>query len=156
MIFDPSSLQDLVHLPSTLLADAVDSVTAAVETTVPAVASPDAAAAAAAANSGNGGFGFLTEPIQFLVTAFHSILVSMGMSADAWGISIITMTLFIKLVTYPLTKSQLESTTKMQVRPPYPIIPLHFSISFILIFFYSPYNPSLKTFKPSINPTPML
>jgi YidC/Oxa1 family membrane protein insertase len=42
----------------------------------------------------------------------------MGMSADAWGVSIIAMTIVIKLVTFPLTKQQLESTNKMQALQP--------------------------------------
>lgn len=44
------------------------------------------------------------------------LLTGMGMSADAWGVSIIVMTIVIKLLTFPLTKQQLESTNKMQVR----------------------------------------
>jgi YidC/Oxa1 family membrane protein insertase len=68
-----------------------------------------------AAKSDNGWFGFLTAPIEFLLQAIHSVLVSVGLSADAWGVTIIAMTLLIKIGTYPLTKTQLESTNKMQV-----------------------------------------
>lgn len=85
-------------------------------------ADPSAVAAVAgdvateAAKQDNGWFGFLTEPTIFLLQLIHSLLVAVGMSADAWGVSIIVMTLFIKVVTFPLTKTQLESTNKMQVR----------------------------------------
>jgi len=68
-----------------------------------------------AAKTDNGWFGFLTAPIEFLLQAIHAAFVTVGMSADAWGVSIIAMTLIIKLATYPLTKTQLESTNKMQV-----------------------------------------
>jgi len=133
MMMDPSHFHDLISLlPTSLLAADADTVTASTNALVDTVVSntaaataTDATAAAVDPNAGNGGFGFLTEPIQFLLTTFHSVLVSLGMSADAWGVSIMTMTLFIKLLTYPLTKSQLESTTKMQVRPCNVLILLH-------------------------------
>lgn len=83
----------------------------------------DAAAVAAAASDvagevakqDNGWFGFLTGPTTSLLQLIHSLLVSAGMSADAWGVSIIFLTLLIKVATFPLTKTQLESTNKMQV-----------------------------------------
>ena len=68
-----------------------------------------------AAKSDNGWFGFLTTPIELLLQAIHAALVAVGLSADAWGVTIIAMTLLIKLGTFPLTKTQLESTNKMQV-----------------------------------------
>lgn len=79
------------------------------------MASAAPAAADAAADSGNGWFGFLTLPIEGLLKGIHLLLTSMGMSADSWGVSIIAMTIVIKLLTFPLTKQQLESTNKMQV-----------------------------------------
>lgn len=85
-------------------------------------ADPSAVAAVAgdvaneAAKQDNGWFGFLTGPTTFLLQVIHSLLVTLGMSADAWGVSIIVMTLIIKVATFPLTKTQLESTNKMQVR----------------------------------------
>jgi hypothetical protein len=82
-------------------------------------AMPDADAVAATvdevAKSDNGWFGFLTTPIEFLLQAIHSALVNVGLSANAWGLTIIFMTAVIKLATFPLTKTQLESTNKMQV-----------------------------------------
>jgi len=66
----------------------------------------------------NGWFGFLTGPIEFLLQVIHQIFNSVGMESNSWGLSIIMMTVFIKLVTYPLTKQQLESTTKMQTLQP--------------------------------------
>lgn len=71
-----------------------------------------------AADAGNGWFGFLTLPIEFLLQAIHGALSSGGVSSNAWGVSIIGMTVVIKALTFPLTKSQLESTNKMQALQP--------------------------------------
>merc|ERR1719253_889983 len=88
-----------------------------------ASAASDAASAAApvadaAAQQGNGWFGFLAAPIEGLLKLIHVGLTGMGMSADSWGISIIAMTVVIKALTFPLTKSQLEGTNKMQALQP--------------------------------------
>lgn len=122
---DPSTLHDLPQhvdslqhfFTSLTLADLdVDAVvTASASSAVSAPVDPAAADAAAAA-ADNGWFGFLTLPIEALLKLIHSLLSSVGMSADAWGVSIIAMTVVIKALTFPLTKSQLESTNKMQVR----------------------------------------
>ena len=127
-IVDPSILADAHHhidtatsfLSSLNLADAsdlVDVVDAAPAAVTDAVATNSAAAADAVAttDSGNGWFGFLEGPIEYLLQAIHGALVGVGMSADAWGVTIIVMTTLIKLATYPLTVSQLESTNKMTV-----------------------------------------
>jgi len=125
---DPSSLHDLPqhvdslqHFFSSLtLADldvdaAVDAVASA--PVVPADAGA-AAVDAAAADQGNGWFGFLALPIESLLQFLHSGLTTVGVSSNAWGVSIIAMTTIIKLLTFPLTKSQLESTNKMQALQP--------------------------------------
>ena len=67
------------------------------------------------AKSNNGWFGFLTVPTMGFLELIHRGLVSAGLDSNSWGISIIILTLTIKLLTFPLTKSQLESTNKMQV-----------------------------------------
>lgn len=113
---DPSHLLDAFSsLPIADLADSVDLPAAA-----GAVASVDPApvveAAGEVAKTDSGWFGFLTGPIEGLLQIIHSSLVAVGLNNDAWGVSIIAMTLVIKLATFPLTKSQLESTNKMQVR----------------------------------------
>jgi membrane protein insertase Oxa1/YidC/SpoIIIJ len=77
----------------------------------------DVAAAAADAPTDYGWFGFLTVPIEGLLKIIHSLIATTG-TANAWGVSIIALTLFIKLVTFPLTKTQLESTNKMQAMQP--------------------------------------
>jgi YidC/Oxa1 family membrane protein insertase len=84
--------------------------------TAAAAVSSDAATATAAAGSGNGWFGFLEAPIEGLLQLCHSSLVAMGMTENSWGLSILLMTTLIKILTFPLTKTQLESTNKMQVR----------------------------------------
>jgi YidC/Oxa1 family membrane protein insertase len=120
---DPSSLlpQDLPHhidsihraLSSLTLAD-LDS--DAIADAAAIAASTSSVAPPPAADAGNGWFGFLTLPIEFLLQLIHSTLAGVGLSSNAWGVSIIGMTVVIKALTFPLTRSQLESTNKMQVR----------------------------------------
>eukprot|EP00566_Odontella_aurita_P013425 CAMPEP_0113570756 /NCGR_PEP_ID=MMETSP0015_2-20120614/25166_1 /TAXON_ID=2838 /ORGANISM="Odontella" /LENGTH=445 /DNA_ID=CAMNT_0000473613 /DNA_START=95 /DNA_END=1432 /DNA_ORIENTATION=+ /assembly_acc=CAM_ASM_000160 len=139
MAVDPSSLHDAFLSTSQFLSDisaVVDASTAAagdavsqaadaissgavdnIAATVGTAAGPAADAAVEAATD-NGWFGFLTGPIESLLKIIHGTLVSMGMSSDAWGVSIVAMTVFIKIATYPLTRQQLESTNKMQVLQP--------------------------------------
>ena len=134
---DPSVFQDIPHhiqhLPnafsSMTLSDAMDAMTDAATSVAQPVAdaadavsaSADAVSASVApaveevAKSDNGWFGFLTEPISLLLQVLHSGLVSAGLSANSWGVSIVVLTVLIKVLTFPLTKTQLESTNKMQV-----------------------------------------
>lgn len=111
LVLDPSPLHDIFS--SISLADVGDAVDAVATQVAPAAdAAGDVVDAAA---SQNGWFGFLTEPIESLLTIIHGGLVSVGIKENAWGITIIFMTLVIKGLTFPLTKTQLESTNKMQV-----------------------------------------
>lgn len=120
---DPSSWSDVhAHMEaiqgafsSLSLADAMDAASDAVSAAGDAAG--DAAAAAATADPGNGWFGFLTGPIEGLLQGIHSVLVMVGVS-DAWGPAIIMLTILIKVLTFPLTKTQLESTSKMQAMQP--------------------------------------
>ena len=105
LVVDPYSLQDIFS--SISLADVDSFASAATDVATPA--------ADAAAQSGNGWFGFLTGPIEGLLQVIHDLLVGVGVKDNAWGITIIFITLLIKVVTFPLTKTQLESTNKMQV-----------------------------------------
>ena len=109
---------------SILLSDETGQLVSGAIDTMAKVATPDDASsvlsvasdiAASSSSQGNGFFGFLTGPIEGLLQTIHSLLVAVGVSENAWGESILGMTLVIKLLTYPLTKSQLESTNKMQV-----------------------------------------
>jgi YidC/Oxa1 family membrane protein insertase len=117
-IVDPSSLlqhvDSLQHVLSSMALADLDS--DAIADAAAIAASGGADAIAPAADAGNGWFGFLTLPIEFLLQLIHSTLANVGLSSNAWGVSIIGMTVVIKLLTFPLTKSQLESTNKMQVR----------------------------------------
>jgi YidC/Oxa1 family membrane protein insertase len=72
----------------------------------------------AATDSGNGWFGFLVGPISGLLVIIHGALEAAGLSSNAWGVSIILLTLSIKAITFPLTKTQLEGTSKMQAMQP--------------------------------------
>lgn len=103
-------LQDIFS--SISLSDVGDAVDAA--STAAADVVTDVAPAADAASQ-NGWFGFLTGPTEGLLQIIHNVLVGVGVNENAWGITIIAITLFIKLLTFPLTKTQLESTNKMQV-----------------------------------------
>jgi hypothetical protein len=105
-VLDPSGLTADIQQHIDSLSSAISSINLA-----------DAAdAAATASQDDNGWFGFLEGPIEFFLGLIHQGLVGVGMDADAWGLTIIAMTVIIKVLTYPLTKQQLESTNKMQVR----------------------------------------
>lgn len=124
---DPTSFQELPHhvqsiqdFMSTLSVADVD-VGAGIEqvaTQVATTVDPATAEVATEAAKSNGWFGFLTGPTQAFLEIIHSVLVGVGVNSNAWGISIIALTLSIKLLTFPLTKKQLESTQKMQALQP--------------------------------------
>lgn len=125
---DPNMFSELHHLPSQVdtlqnafstfnLADALDAVpAAAADAAASGLAEPAGEVADAAVKSG--WFGFLTGPIESLLQVIHAVLVGMGFSENSWGVSILFMTAVIKLLTFPLTKTQLESTNKMQSLQP--------------------------------------
>jgi len=116
LVVDPSHLQDIFS--SISLSDAADAVSAVAADAASAVAPAADAAGDVAAASSNGWFGFLTGPIENLIEIIHSSLVNVGVDKNAWGITIFAVTLTIKLLTFPLTKTQLESTNKMQALQP--------------------------------------
>jgi len=102
---------------STFLADAqilLDTAGTAVATG--AAAAGDAAAAAPAADP-SWFDSLVVFPFEFLLTAIHDGLKGLGVQ-EAWGPSIIGFTIAVKLLTFPLTKTQIESTTKMQAIAP--------------------------------------
>jgi YidC/Oxa1 family membrane protein insertase len=114
------SLHDAFASSSSFLADLdiaafTTGVDGAVQSADPVGAIADVADGTAKA-ADNGWFGFLTGPTMGFLQLIHTGLVAVGLNKDAWGVSIIVLTLTIKLLTYPLTKTQLESTNKMQVR----------------------------------------
>lgn len=109
-VFDPSAVLGDVHQQMDTLANMFSSSSMTL--------SDAAEATAEVAKNDNGWFGFLEGPIEFILKGIHATLVGMGMNEDAWGVTIIAMTTLIKLATYPLTKSQLESTNKMQALQP--------------------------------------
>merc|ERR1719389_964158 len=102
---------------STFLADAqilLD--TAGTAVAAGAAAAGDAAAAAPAADP-SWFDSLVVFPFEFLLTAIHDGLKGLGVQ-EAWGPSIIGFTIAVKLLTFPLTKTQIESTTKMQAIAP--------------------------------------
>jgi YidC/Oxa1 family membrane protein insertase len=108
---DPSAFHDLPHH---YLTHAFNTFNLADLDADSAVAASDAVSEVVKQDPG--WFGFLTEPIALLLQAIHAGLSTAGMSENSWGVSIVALTVLIKLVTFPLTKTQLESTNKMQVR----------------------------------------
>ncbi|KAL3934062.1 MAG: hypothetical protein SGARI_003553, partial [Bacillariaceae sp.] len=119
-MMDHSTIADLPHqiqslqdaFSSMTLADLdADALSNAASAAVQAV---DPEVADAAAKSSNGWFGFLVGPTMAFLELLHSGLVAVGIKSDSWGVSIIALTVIIKLLTFPLTKAQLESTNKMQ------------------------------------------
>ena len=61
-----------------------------------------------------GVIGFIADYIEQAIDAFHNILPG----KETYGFSIIIFTCLIKALTLPLTKTQLESTTRMQSLTP--------------------------------------
>ena len=110
---DPSHLHDLPQQLQALQDVFASSSSLSIADAVDAAASAGDAVETAASKAGP--FGFLTGPTMAILEALHSGLTAAGLKENAWGLSIIALTLLIKLLTYPLTKSQLESTNKMQV-----------------------------------------
>jgi YidC/Oxa1 family membrane protein insertase len=129
---DPSSFQDLHQhvdsfreaFTSLTLSDNVDAVVVVGVDPSAVMDAADAAAQGASTAAQSGWFGFLTAPIEGLLVLIHSSMVAMGMTSNAWGLSIILLTLLVKAVTFPLTKTQLESTNKMQVCRVFPLFGL--------------------------------
>lgn len=113
--FDASHVDSLSHFFSSLTLSDLDA--GALSAAPPGADAAAAADAAATADPGNGWFGFLAGPIEELLQLIHKSLTSVGIK-NAWGITIITMTVVIKALTFPLTKSQLDSTNKMQALQP--------------------------------------
>lgn len=116
---DPSSLHELPHHIHSL--QDVMSTFSIADLDAAAIPAGDMAAAgdvAEAAKSSNGWFGFLTGPTMAFLELIHSGFNSVGLKSNSWGVSIIFLTLTIKLLTFPLTKAQLESTQKMQALQP--------------------------------------
>ena len=81
-------------------------------------AAADAANAAADVAQEAGWFDtIVVNPFGAAITALHGFLRSIGVE-EAWGGAIIIFTLGVKAVTFPLTKQQIESSTKMQAIAP--------------------------------------
>jgi YidC/Oxa1 family membrane protein insertase len=137
---DPSHFVDTIQQfasSSMLLSDAVDTITASSDVVTNAAAAAvdvvtnsvdvvtnsaaavvdTAATATTVAPTDYGWFGFLTIPIEGVLQIIHNGIASTG-STNSWGVSIIVLTLLIKALTFPLTKTQLESTNKMQAMQP--------------------------------------
>lgn len=111
---DAISTLSIADLDPTGISDIAQSASA----NSPAAVAAGEVAAEAAKSNGNGWFGFLTEPTMAFLQLIHNGLIAVGLDSNSWGVSIIFLTLTIKLLTFPLTKSQLESTQKMQALQP--------------------------------------
>jgi len=69
-------------------------------------------------SDGNGWFGFLAGPIEQFLELIHTVLADYLHLDNAWGVSIILLTVLIKAFTYPLSYQQISSTSKMQALQP--------------------------------------
>ncbi|KAL7569257.1 hypothetical protein ACA910_016809 [Epithemia clementina (nom. ined.)] len=112
----PSDFQNVFS--SFSLADALEEASDAAGSVVGGVSDAAGYVMDAVPATDNGWFGFLTGPIEGLLDFIHTACGAVGLDANGWGISIIILTLLIKVLTFPLTKSQLESTSKMQAMAP--------------------------------------
>jgi len=107
MLLEPSTFQ--------LLADAV-----ADPILIPNAEAAGAAAQAAAEVAKEDPSWFdtvLVKPFEFCIVSLHDVLKGAGVD-EAYGFAIIAFTLLLKLLTFPLNKKQIESTTKMQAVQP--------------------------------------
>jgi len=77
----------------------------------------EAAGAAADAAQGDWFDLILVKPFEFGITALHELLQGLGVQ-NSYGPAIILFTIGVKALTFPLTKQQIESTTKMQAIAP--------------------------------------
>ena len=82
-----------------------------------AAAAPPDAVAAAAAGADTGPFPTFVNFIESAIKACDGVLMQ-ATGQKSFGISIVLFTLVLKGLTYPLTKAQLTSTTKMQAIQP--------------------------------------
>eukprot|EP00638_Chattonella_subsalsa_P003506 CAMPEP_0117760282 /NCGR_PEP_ID=MMETSP0947-20121206/16532_1 /TAXON_ID=44440 /ORGANISM="Chattonella subsalsa, Strain CCMP2191" /LENGTH=448 /DNA_ID=CAMNT_0005580933 /DNA_START=57 /DNA_END=1403 /DNA_ORIENTATION=- len=69
------------------------------------------------AKEDNGWLSPLVAATEFSIKGIHGVLDGAGVPG-AYGLAIVAFTCFVKLLTYPLTRTQLESTTKMQAIAP--------------------------------------
>jgi len=77
-----------------------------------------AAATATAAQTEGGWFdGLVVKPFEYGISGLHDLLQAVGIQ-EAYGPAIILFTVGLKLLLFPLTKQQIESTTKMQAIAP--------------------------------------
>ena len=60
----------------------------------------------------------IVYPLVKLLMALNSFLLTLGFGENSWGWTIIVFTILIKLVTYPLTLKQLQSTKAQQQLQP--------------------------------------
>ena len=59
---------------------------------------------------------FLSNIVQQVITVIYSFLQGIGLAN--YGVAIIIMTVLVKLILYPLTKKQIESTKAMMELQP--------------------------------------
>jgi len=114
----PNQIQSIQHAFSTLSIADLGTAGAVAADVVQSVDPSGAVGEVAEVASKNGWFGFLTAPTMQFLQLIHTGLMSVGLDSNSWGVSIIVLTLSIKLLTFPLTKAQLESTQKMQLLQP--------------------------------------
>jgi YidC/Oxa1 family membrane protein insertase len=112
--------QSLYDLASSAAAVAGNASSSGSSTTAAAAAAADAAAAATTAASGGSDtswFGPLTNSLEAVLKQIQGVLVKLGVPYS-YGYSIILLTVLVKIVTFPLTKTQVESAMAVQSLKP--------------------------------------
>jgi YidC/Oxa1 family membrane protein insertase len=79
--------------------------------------SAEAAVSAYSKVDKTGFIGFIATYVEVAIDAFHGGLTGVGIQ-NSYGYAIMAFTLLVKLVTLPLTQTQLQSTTMMQKMAP--------------------------------------
>lgn len=77
------------------------------------LAAPASAADAIAPKQDNGFLSPIVDGLDFVLGSIESFFVGVGIP-DSYGWSIVSLTLFVKIVTLPFTKKQVESAMAMQ------------------------------------------
>lgn len=116
---DHHPLQSISHLLADAAATVSDTVSAAssVASDAASAASDAAEATTEAAKSATGPWKLFVNLIESCITSLHNLLASFGIPG-AYGLSIISFTLIVKALTFPLNFRQMESTMKMQALAP--------------------------------------
>jgi YidC/Oxa1 family membrane protein insertase len=110
-----ASRKAIVHVQPRRVSQQLTAVSAALFPALAGAAS--AAEAEAAAQPDNGWLSPIVDSLNFVLGNIESFYLGLGVP-DAYGWSIVSLTLFVKILTLPLTKKQVESAMAVQALKP--------------------------------------